>query len=291
MFRSKQAFTLIELLVVIAIIAILAAILFPVFAQARESARKTSCLSNFKQYNLGRAMYTQDYDEVNPIAFPFNNPQNTIYTSPPALRPPATTARMVLWANSIQPYIKNYQLYGCGSSAIWSINPVPNAPLIHPTYNGMLNVYPEAAIPQPAAALSFWGGMLKNQLTGYALASPVFSSGLTGTGAPVTYQPCTRNAAGSCTSCSSAPGGRSYPILFNGPSNYNAWVHHQGDNYGFVDGHVKYRAQTRGVTNTPWASINASTGNVVTNGSYSYYWDGCHAYLFRPDREPGLNGP
>ena len=63
------AFTLIELLVVIAIIAILAAILFPVFAQARESARKTTCLSNLKQLGLGMIMYSTDYDEQ---AVPWN---------------------------------------------------------------------------------------------------------------------------------------------------------------------------------------------------------------------------
>jgi prepilin-type N-terminal cleavage/methylation domain-containing protein len=60
---KNRAFTLIELLVVIAIIAILAAILFPVFARAREQARKTSCLSNMKQIGLGIGMYVQDYDE------------------------------------------------------------------------------------------------------------------------------------------------------------------------------------------------------------------------------------
>ena len=62
----NQAFTLIELLVVIAIIAILAAILFPVFAQAREKARQTSCLSNAKQIGLASQMYDQDYDEILP---------------------------------------------------------------------------------------------------------------------------------------------------------------------------------------------------------------------------------
>ena len=62
--KRVRAFTLIELLVVIAIIAILAAILFPVFAQAREKARQTSCISNLKQLSLGWQMYIQDYDET-----------------------------------------------------------------------------------------------------------------------------------------------------------------------------------------------------------------------------------
>lgn len=65
---KEKGFTLIELLVVIAIIAILAAILFPVFARAREKARQTSCLSNLKQLALGVLMYTQDYDEILPTA-------------------------------------------------------------------------------------------------------------------------------------------------------------------------------------------------------------------------------
>ena len=62
--RSRNAFTLIELLVVIAVIAILAAILFPVFAQARAAARQASCLSNVKQVALASMMYAQDYDET-----------------------------------------------------------------------------------------------------------------------------------------------------------------------------------------------------------------------------------
>ncbi|MFH1910322.1 MAG: prepilin-type N-terminal cleavage/methylation domain-containing protein, partial [bacterium] len=70
----KRGFTLIELLVVIAIIAILAAILFPVFAKAREKARQTSCLSNLKQIDLAVLQYAQDYDEMMPRSCGYTTP-------------------------------------------------------------------------------------------------------------------------------------------------------------------------------------------------------------------------
>src|SRR5438552_6816904 len=78
--RRRRGFTLIELLVVIAIIAILAAILFPVFARAREQARKASCQSNLKQIVTGFLMYNQDYDETMP---PWTNDGCSIYPVPP----------------------------------------------------------------------------------------------------------------------------------------------------------------------------------------------------------------
>src|SRR5215472_10879429 len=103
---KKRGFTLIELLVVIAIIAILAAILFPVFAQAREKARQTSCLSNEKQLALAIMMYVQDYDEHFPIyEYPFLNALND-----PPFDPPVIDAT-VGWNEEIYPYIKNVQLF------------------------------------------------------------------------------------------------------------------------------------------------------------------------------------
>lgn len=95
---QRNGFTLIELLVVIAIIAILAAILFPVFARAREKARQTSCLSNTKQLGLAFMMYAQDYDET---LIPLANGGYGV-----ARRP---------WYTLIQPYIKNEQILVCPS--------------------------------------------------------------------------------------------------------------------------------------------------------------------------------
>ncbi len=91
----RSAFTLIELLVVIAIIAILAAILFPVFAQAREKARQASCLSNQRQIGLGFRMYSQDYDET----FPLIN--YSYWAKQPEL------------LKGIDPYIKNKTIWAC----------------------------------------------------------------------------------------------------------------------------------------------------------------------------------
>jgi prepilin-type N-terminal cleavage/methylation domain-containing protein/prepilin-type processing-associated H-X9-DG protein len=99
---THRGFTLIELLVVIAIIAILAAILFPVFARARENARRSSCQSNLKQIGLGMTQYTQDYDEKLP----------PIGTSSPA----NTAGAYGSWAQRIQPYIKSTQLFACPSN-------------------------------------------------------------------------------------------------------------------------------------------------------------------------------
>lgn len=99
--RTSKAFTLIELLVVIAIIAILAAILFPVFAQAREKARQTSCISNEKQMGLGIQMYAQDFDEMFPLAHRFDAMDNW------------TNLWSTSWAITTQPYAKSYDIFRC----------------------------------------------------------------------------------------------------------------------------------------------------------------------------------
>ncbi len=103
MIHRRRGFTLIELLVVIAIIAILAAILFPVFSQARAKARQTACMSNLKQLGLGFEMYSQDYDGLLPIwgygdtSDPDNGPSDGFYS----------------WDTVLQPYLKNQQILRC----------------------------------------------------------------------------------------------------------------------------------------------------------------------------------
>jgi prepilin-type N-terminal cleavage/methylation domain-containing protein/prepilin-type processing-associated H-X9-DG protein len=110
---TKRGFTLIELLVVIAIIAILAAILFPVFAKAREKARQTSCLSNIKQMGIAWISYAQDYDEV--TLRQNIGPGVPAYT---AIDGSTVSGGYILWPTMLYPYVKNVQLFSCPSNSV-----------------------------------------------------------------------------------------------------------------------------------------------------------------------------
>ena len=126
-FCKKSAFTLIELLVVIAIIAILAAILFPVFARARENARRSSCMSNMKQIGLGVLQYAQDYDEKYPSGTTGNRGRG--------------------WAGQVLPYIKSSQVFVCPSDA----RPLNGNPQISYAINSAI-VYPISTWTGPSIA-------------------------------------------------------------------------------------------------------------------------------------------
>jgi len=193
----RKAFTLIELLVVIAIIAILAAILFPVFAQAKAAAKFTALLSNTKQIGLGIITYTTDYDDTFPLAqvlrpngglmgtgvgfpFPYNDdpyPQATW----------ATAARENMansyWANAVYPYTKSIGLYSSSTSTgillsasdgvpSWAATPGSD----DLTYNGLLHHMSTTSVASPSiAVLAFpW---ISEYLTGRGSVDPVLNCG------------------------------------------------------------------------------------------------------------------
>ena len=160
----RKGFTLIELLVVIAIIAILAAILFPVFAKAREKARQTSCLSNLKQMGTALLMYAQDYDEV-------YMPSGYVI---PSL---GTDPNVNWWRFLIQPYIKNWQVFLCPSSAYTGVPSNPAAQLTNAYgYTSTLNCRAQGTIQRPAEFIAMgdsvhWIGDCYGLWT-YAYAAP-----------------------------------------------------------------------------------------------------------------------
>jgi prepilin-type N-terminal cleavage/methylation domain-containing protein/prepilin-type processing-associated H-X9-DG protein len=232
--RKSQAFTLIELLVVIAIIAILAAILFPVFAQAREAARKTVCLSDLKQMGLGMLMYTEDYDEQ--MVLWEQGSGNVFFDS---------QGFAMAYDRIIQPYMKNNLVSGCpsdlsnkgfqnypGGYAVrsyaipgqiggnWcntSTNPQPNPPTL-------------AAIPEPSQTI------MLNERDNCA-------SGNIGTDPHQIWGWCSVNDAESET----------------------AWRHNMQANYLYVDGHAKNTHYDAGT-----AMGDSAGGHTVNAGLHKF---------------------
>ncbi|MEO7719964.1 MAG: DUF1559 domain-containing protein [Capsulimonas sp.] len=251
--KNKLGFTLIELLVVIAIIAILAAILFPVFAKAREKARQTSCASNLKQLGLAVMQYVQDNDET----FPCGNTGNNSYGTGG-------------WASPIYPYVKSDGLFKCpddnatatGSNTVVSY--AMNDSLIADQNNGTGAAL--ARLNSSASTVLFceiqgWSGPIH--------AVPDFSPGATchsqfwggrpGAAAFLESKYATGN-----------PPGQDLKLIGQ------KTVHTGGANYAATDGHVKYLMPNRisggkdnsssaGVQNTATAEMAAGTDCMDNN--------------------------
>ena len=221
--RGVKAFTLIELLVVIAIIAILAAILFPVFAQARDKARQTACLSNLKQIGTGLMMYSQDYDETLPQqAGDYANFLTTPDDSPN-------------WAKGIVPYTKNTGIYVCPSS-IPTYNTNTSLPLI--SYHGNAAVIsrigvPLAVIPAPTSII-FCQEDFYSWSTSYNRPNVISGAGVR----PFKYRSwhlvdCRANYAETPRTATLPTCGEEYSSRHNG-----------GGNLVFLDGHAKWKKVT-----------------------------------------------
>ena len=219
----KKGFTLIELLVVIAIIAILAAILFPVFARARENARRASCQSNLKQIALGIFMYNQDYDEKLPL-FAVNASAGVTSTNPYG------------WADAMQPYLKSTQIFQCPSET--------GAPNANPTlglysdywFNSNASGQADANFDAPTVTVLLGDGASSGvaaPAAPYAGSARYYQNG-DGVACPGTYAASTSVAS------------------FGG-----AQRHLDGANLAFADGHVKW---LKGTTTSTSSAVSRCAG-------------------------------
>ena len=219
---KRKGFTLIELLVVIAIIAILASILFPVFARARENARRASCQSNLKQMGLGVLMYVQDYDEKYPLSYSSN--------AQPTPDGQNMQANGWVWQQIIYPYTKSDQIYLCPSASY------PNNPSIGNYGANVLIMRSDAmtgysSVSMAAVQSAASTYMLMDSGT-YALA-PVTVAGISGSVATPAgsfwYLPGSASLTGNISGMKSEL-----------TSDYASGRHFNGVNVAFADGHVKW---------------------------------------------------
>ncbi len=233
-------------------------------------------------------MYTQDYDEAMPQATLKNdNWGGLFYTTPAELRgtAPFNPLRYCIWSNAIQPYIKSYQIYTCASAVDWSLSAAATngpPPRISQIYNGDLHQYPQSGINAPAAVILLWNGWCKSGPVGYTLANPMLNcpDGTKG----CIYQPTA--AIGDPAACPTGNGATDNVHLYVGMPSTVTWVHGQGDNFAYCDGHVKWVALRGDPNGDPFGSHDAN-GDVIVGGSFGRWRDTCgHSWLFRPDFQP-----
>ena len=167
----RRGFTLIELLVVIAIISILASILFPTFAQAREAARRTSCTSNLRQLGFAMSMYSQDYDGLYPAQDLTQGVQSNTYQRGGVTVADWATTPVTNWAKSIFSYVKNYQVFTCPSNKGWALGADTTSVPICYIMNGMAAGRGQDAAPDPSSTCLLFDWRFK---TDAATIDPAF---------------------------------------------------------------------------------------------------------------------
>lgn len=294
----KRAFTLIELLVVIAIIAILAAMLFPSFAQAKESAKKISDLSNLKQLGTAMQLYIGDNDDLYPLAITSvpNDPSGWSwgqYTEipwdwDPSIGQAYMGANTTMWANSMQAYVKNWQVYEA-----------PGAPKVVPnfsntlnaakkyygstyTMNGLLQAFSGTSIASPSTCPLLWSGKGKRVTEGYAISNPYLICNTAN--APCAYIP---GNAGCSNTVNGATSDLERTIV--GGTRVSAITYINGQNFCFTDSSAKFRVMGQAIDprqsdyqRDPWATYQP--GGIPEKVWYATFGGStCHPYIFRPD--------
>ncbi len=212
--KPQTGFTLIELLVVIAIIALLAAILFPVFARARENARKSSCMNNMKQIGVGLMAYVQDFDEK----YVFQNGDGL--TVGGAAGAPMGAVAGLTFADFLHPYIKNEQVWKCPSC-------------------------PRLGDPNPRISYHMNGCMNGTSLANVAAVSK--TSMFRDPGSSTTYNRCFLRVVPvdyGANDCDGSAAGTTNITNERNGVNAQAGPHFEGYNVVFADGHVKWMARS-----------------------------------------------
>ncbi len=233
--RVRRAFTLIELLVVIAIIAILAAILFPVFAKAREKARQSSCANNDKQLGLAMLQYAQDYDETFPSITNQSPVANPVIPGNTYFNYHSSYGYFFCWSNAIYPYIRNVQVYRCPST----------------TYEnyGVAYGLPVYGVAVGGGYATIFGRPKMNIIKRPAEIGMIFEKG----------------DGGGCQYVNSAS-------TSAGVSYYAQRMdHNDGMNLAFFDGHVKWARGQRPGTYTGWLPPYNSTGHKTAAPEHTVY--------------------
>jgi prepilin-type N-terminal cleavage/methylation domain-containing protein len=246
--NHKRAFTLIELLVVIAIIAILAAILFPVFAQAKLAAKKTQTLAQFKQTGLAANIYITDADDVFPLSMSYDSLaaggvgawRTGSYTGVPngwtstAARDvePRKSEEGTMVFNSIQPYTKNLGVYeGAG---LIDFNPgftqslvvgAPKPAKCNLTFNGLLHAWSATAINQPSKLPLMLENYKQNTIGGQ-ISNPVLCC--TNTGPDCRFNPGGYPQGGQVSCAYYGPGYGYVWFLSTAAANFTVWVYGRG---------------------------------------------------------------
>jgi len=282
----RAAFTLIELLVVIAIIAILAAILFPVFAQAKEAAKKTSDLSNEKQIGTATAIYLSDSDDLFPLqagmdnsgvwGYNYNKYVPADWSANPG-NPNRPLYSAGFFMNTIQMYTKNMEMMKSPGLSEAPYNPGETLAAgktkgtTSYAYNGFLTSYSATSVTSPSQLPMLTSNNGNVNGKGWGFANPALTCPEANVACVyVPYSP----------TCDSGKNGQTGAI-YGTYSGASVWTYARGENWTFADTHGKFRALGRssyGDPNTdPW------TGYDTSGHAGSYWYDGCHAWLFRPD--------